>query len=275
MSYEVIDSHVHYWEPDRSDRPWHRGGVNLGPPLSVEQLLDDAHNAGVAKILQVTPSIMGWDNRYGVEGAQRYPERIVGVIGRFDPTASRMPERLAELKAQPALLGVRITLIKDWVNWLRDGMLEPFLAEAGKLGVRVQLYGPYQSIEMLGAAQRNPQTVFLIDHMGLNHIDPEPFKDWKNLLALAAMPNVYIKVSYFPEASKQPFPFNNVHAYFKTLFESIGPDRLIWGSNYPPSASACTYKENVDFVRSELSFLGESDKEKIFGKTLLHAVGLS
>jgi len=275
VSYEIIDSHVHYWEPDRPDRPWHTGGVNLGPPLSVEQLLDDAQDAGVAKILQVTPSIMGWDNRYGVEGAQRYPERIVGVIGRFDPTASRMPERLAELKAQPALFGVRITLIKDWVNWLRDGMLEPFLAEAGKLDVRVQLYGPFQSVAMLGAAQRHPQTVFLLDHMGLNHHDPEPFKDWKNLLALAAMPNVYVKVSYFPEASKQPFPFNNVHAYFKTLFESIGPDRLIWGSNYPPSASACTYKENVDFVRSELPFLGESDKAKIFGKTLLHAVGLS
>lgn len=272
LSYEIIDSHVHYWEPDRPERPWHEGGVNIGTPRSVEQLLEESREAGISKILQVTPSIMGWDNRYGIEGAQRYPERVVGVIGRFDPTAPDMPKRLAELKAQPAMLGVRITLIKEWANWLRDGTLEPFLAQAGKLGLRVQLYGPYQSAEMLAAAERNPQTIFLIDHMGLDHHDAEPFKDWKNLLALAAAPNVYVKVSYFPEASKEPYPFRNVQPYFKSLFESVGPDRLIWGSNYPPAAAACTYKENVDFVRTELPFLTESDKAKIFGQTLLQAL---
>lgn len=273
LAYEIIDSHIHYWEPDRPDRPWHKGGVNLGQPLSVEALLDDAQRAGVSKIVQVTPSIMGWDNQYGVEGAQRFPDRVIGVIGRFDPTAPEMPHRLAELKAQPKMFGVRITLIGEWSNWLSDGTLEPLLAEAGKLGLRMQIYGPHRAKELLAAAQRHSETIFLIDHMTLAHADAEPFKDWSNVLALAAAPNVYMKASYFPEVAHAPFPFATITRYVRDLYDRFGPDRLIWGSNYPPSAKACTYKENVDFLR-ELPFLSESDKEKIFGKTLLRALGV-
>jgi L-fuconolactonase len=270
----IIDSHIHFWEPDRPDRPWHKAGVNLGTPLSVEQLLADAQAAGVDKVLQVTPSIMGWDNTYGIEGAQKYPDRVVGVIGRFDPTAPNMPQRLRELKSQPKTYGVRITLISDWASWLVNGVLEDFFAEAGKQGVRVQIYGPHQATEILGAAKRHPQTTFLIDHMTLSHHDAEPFGDWLDVLTLSAASNVYMKASYFPEVAHEPYPFPTMQRYFKDLYERFGPDRLIWGSNYPPSAQACSYKENVEFTRN-LPFLSESDKEKIFGQTLLRALGVS
>jgi len=273
VAYEIIDSHVHFWEPEHPDRPWHKGGVDLGPPLSVERLLEDAREAGVSKILQVTPSIMGWDNRYGVEGSQRYSERVIGVIGRFDPVAPQMPRRLAEVAAHAKILGVRITLIKEWTSWLRDGLLEPFLKEAGRLGMRVQIYGPDQPREIHDAARRHPQTVFLVDHMTLDHHNPEPFAQWSEVLAMADSPNVYVKASYFPEVSKQPFPFTDVVPYLRSLYERFGADRIIWGSNYPPSARACSYKENVDFMR-EQGFLSTDDRTKIFGATLLRVLGL-
>ena len=271
MTYEIIDSHVHYWEPERPDRPWHKGGVALGTPLAADRLLDEADDAGVGKILQVTPSLMGWDNRYGIEAAQRYPDRIIGVIGRFDPTAGEMERRLAQLAAEPLILGVRITLIKDWSTWLRDGTLEAFFAEAGRLDLRVQLYGPNQAAEMRAAALRHPQTVFLIDHMALSHHDEQPFAKWNDVLALADAPNVYVKVSYFPEVSQVKYPFADVVPYFRSLYERFGADRLIWGSNYPPSASACTYKENVEFTR-RLPFLDDAARAKIFGQTLLRSL---
>ena len=273
MSYEIIDSHVHFWEPERVDRPWHPGGVILGPPLSVDHLLADAFTAGVTKIVQVTPSVMGFDNRHGIEEARRHSDRIVGVIGRFDPTLPELPERLAEFASEPAVLGVRVTLIKEWTEWLRDGILEPLMHEAGKIGLRVQLYGPYQSSEMLAAAKRHPDTTFLIDHTALDHYDSNPFKDWPNLLQLALAANVYTKVSYFPEASKDGYPFRTAMPFFRELFERVGPDRLIWGSNYPPSAAASTYAHNIDFIQTQATFLEEDDKAKIFGGTFLKALG--
>ncbi len=272
--YDIIDSHVHYWEPDRPDRPWNRDGADIGAPLSAEELLRDAAAAGVSRVLQVTPSIMGFDNRYSIEAAQLYPERIIGVIGRFDPTGDDVASRLAAFLAQPGMLGARITLIKRWERWLADGVLETFLAEAGRLRMPVQVYAPNQGALLREAAKRHPQTTFLVDHMTLRHSDPAPFQHWDEVLMLADAPNVYVKVSYFPEVARSAYPFKNVQRYFEGLFERFGPDRLIWGSNYPPSRSACTYKESVDFVADALPFLQTADRRKILGSTLLRALGL-
>ncbi|TAM60834.1 amidohydrolase [bacterium] len=272
--YDVIDSHVHYWEANRPDRPWSSDGADIGPPLSAEELLRDAAAAGVSKILQVTPSIMGFDNRYALEAAKRYPERVIGVIGRFDPTGSDVASRLAHYVAQPGMLGARITLIKRWERWLLDGVLETFLAEAGRLRMPVQIYAPNQAAPLREAAKRHPQTTFLVDHMTLSHSDPTPFQRWDDVLMLSDVPNVYVKVSYFPEVAHGAYPFRSVQPYFQGLYERFGADRLIWGSNYPPSRSACTYKESVEFVADALPFLPAADRRKILGTTLLRALGL-
>lgn len=272
--YDIIDSHVHYWEPDRPDRPWSRDGADIGAPLSAEELLSDAAAAGVSKVLQVTPSIMGFDNRYSIEAAQRYPERIIGVIGRFDPSGTDVAPRLAAYLAQPGMLGARITLIKRWERWLLEGVLETFLAEAGRLRMPVQIYAPNQGALLREAAKRHPETTFLVDHMTLSHSDPAPFQHWDDVLMLSDAPNVYVKVSYFPEVAHSAYPFRSVQPYFEGLYERFGPDRLIWGSNYPPSRSACTYKESVEFVSDALPFLQAADRRKILGTTLLSALGL-
>lgn len=269
---EIIDTHIHYWEPERPDRPWDPGGVITGPPISVERLLADADAAGVTRVVQVTPSIMGYDNRYGIEGAQRYPDRIVGVIGRFDPVADDLAARLRAYRAQPTILGVRLTLIKGWAAWLADGTLDPFLDEAGRQQVPVQIYAPREAAWLLRAARRHPQTRILVDHMTLSHGDAEPFAQWADVLALADAPNVWMKVSYFPEVAHEPFPFARTQPYFERLYERFGPDRLIWGSNYPPSRDAASYAESVSFIDT-LPFLDEPAKRKLFGANVLAALG--
>ncbi|MBV8074353.1 MAG: amidohydrolase family protein [Candidatus Eremiobacteraeota bacterium] len=266
---------MHYWEPSRPERAWDPGGVDLGPPLSVEQLLADAKNAGVDRIVQITPSLMGWDNRYAIEGAERHPDGVAAVIGRFDPLAPELPRRLAAFKAQPRVAGVRIMLTKGSSAWLREGRLEELFAESAKLDLPVLLYGPNQAAEMKTAALRHPQTTFLIDHMAVTRDDNAPFARWNEVARMAEAPNVYMKVSYFPEAAKTPYPFANTLFYFQRLYERFGPDRLIWGSNYPVSAQACTYKENVDYIRESIAFLSEVDKEKILGANVLRALGVA
>lgn len=262
--YEIVDSHIHFWEPNRPDRPYDMGGMILGDPLSVEQLLADAREAGVDRVLQVTPSIMGWDNEYAIESAERFPDRIVAVIGRIDPRGPGLRQRLAALKARK-VVGVRVTLIKAMSEWLRDGTMEALLDEAGKIGMIVQIFGPGQPVETLAAAKRHPETQIFVDHMAVPYTEEEPFAHWADVLRLADAPNVWMKASAFPESSHEGFPFANVAGYFKELYERFGPDRLIWGSNYPPCMSAGTYKESVDFATS-LPFLDDEAKAKILGR---------
>ena len=275
MPYEIIDTHVHYWEPDRPDRPWDKGGVNIGPPLAVEQLIADADAAGVGKIVQVTPTIMGYDNRYGIECARRFPDRIVGVFVRFDPIGDDMPERLRRLIDDPAVIGVRLTLIKPpWDQWLAQRELEPFWEESARAGIPVAVYAPHQARLLAQAAHRHPQLHMLVDHMTLSHHDAEPFTNWSDVLELADEPNVWMKVSYLPEVAREPYPFTGMQRYFRELYDAFGSKRLMWGSNYPPSRAAASYKESVDFVRS-LPFLSENDKARIFAKNFLEVAGLA
>jgi len=280
--YDVIDAHCHYWEPARPDRPWDKDGWDTGPPLSVEQLLEDAAQAGVTKIVQVTPSIMGFDNRYAVEGAQRFPERVAGVIGRFDPTGEDVGPRLERFYAQEKILGLRLTLNKPpWNRWLDDGTLENLWREAARVGVPVTVTAAGRGAALLDVARRHPDLRLVLDHMGVEHNafsvadpDEDPFARWDSVLALAGAPNTYVKVSCVPEVSKEPYPFVNVHRYVRDLYERFGPGRLMWGSDYPPSLSACSYKQSVDYV-DELPFLDDDDKAQFFGGSLLRAVGVS
>ena len=270
----IIDAHVHYWEQDRPDRPWDKDGVHIGSALSAQQLLVDAAAAGVDKVVQVTPTIMGYDNRYGFEMAQRYPDRILGVFARFDPTGPEMAGRFAELRRRPAFLGVRLMLMKPpWDTWLGEGILEEFLDEAGRTATPLAVYAPHQAHLLLAAAKRHPGTRFLVDHMAIQHLDADPFTTWRDTLALASAPNIWMKADYFPEAAHEPYPFPSVQHYVHELYETFGADRLIWGSNYPPSAEAATYRQSVDLFRSELSFIDEADRAKIMGSSLLKVLG--
>src|SRR5687768_12445074 len=78
----IVDSHTHYIEPDLPDRPYaHKAAM---APVTFEEIAAQAAEAGIDRVVQVTASTMGEDNRYSVEGAKALPERIAGVVGRFD-----------------------------------------------------------------------------------------------------------------------------------------------------------------------------------------------
>src|SRR5260221_6302679 len=101
----IVDSHLHYWQPSLPDRPHDRTGLYIAEPLSAEEVLDEVTKAGVSRIAQITPSIVGYDNRYSFEMAEKYPDRIIGVFGRFDPEPPEMGRRLAEFIAHPRAIG--------------------------------------------------------------------------------------------------------------------------------------------------------------------------
>lgn len=270
----IVDAHCHYLEAERPDRPY----VNASAmhPMTVDELASEADKVGVERLVQVTASAMGDDNSYSIEGAQARPDKVLGVVGRFDPVAPDVAGRLRAYAAQPHVLSLRLTLfLEESKNWLRDRALEDFLRAAAEIDFPVCIHAPFQSREMQETARRHPRTRFIADHMNIR-IAPgmtaeTAFRDWPALCSLAKEPNVWIKASYFCEAASgsESYPYPTARARFKELYETAGAARMIWGSNYPVVQRACGYREALEFVRTECSFLGKPDLDAVLGGNFL------
>ncbi len=266
----IIDAHAHYIETNRPDRPY--VDPSLMHPISCDELAAAGAKAGVDLIVQVTASTMGYDNRYSFEGAKCRPDKIAGVFGRFDPLVLDVETKLKDYFAQPNALGIRLTLFHSWAQqWLLQRALDPFLRAAAKVNIPIAIFAPFQNALLLETVKRHPDVRFLVDHLGVR-VEPAQtlttaFRQWDSLLDLAKEANVWVKVSYFPEAvlGSETYPFRRAQQHFERLVQSVGTSRLIWGSNYPPVARACTYAQALEFVQKECEFLSELDRALILG----------
>jgi len=270
----IIDTHLHYWERPTPERPHDPDGIHWGEEMLAEDLLKEADKAGVTHIVQVTASLMGYDNRYSLEAAARHKDRVVGVFGRFDPLLPDNEGRLRAFMAQEGMLGVRITLHQPPYNsWLKQGLLNDFLAAIEKLHIPLELFAPYQTEELHDVVRRYPGILIMLDHSGVRRMPPytDRYWNWPDVLKLADEPNIWMKVSYFPEAApdNEKYPHPTSQARFRELYDRIGPSKMIWGSNYPPVLRACSYPQAVTFISEECKFLSAADKKAIFADNFI------
>lgn len=266
-SAPIFDSHVHYWEPPTSERPHSAAGIVIGPPVSVEALVEAARSAGVDRIIQVTPSCMGFDNRYSLEGAERFPDRV-RVFGRVDPTGADMIDRVDEWREHRLAAGVRLTPLVDRREWAANPDWTPFWQRCEELALPTAVYAPNQARELAALAQAHPGLILLVDHCALPHANAT-FEDWDEVLDLARLANVTMKVSHFPESAvDEGYPFPSGQRRLREIYEHFGADRMIWGSNFPPVLNACSYAQAVSFVRDECDFFTDDDRAKVLGGTL-------
>jgi L-fuconolactonase len=269
----ILDTHLHYWEADTPERPHDPQGANIGPPVPVEDLLVTTAAAGVERVIQVTPSCMGYDNRYALEGAARFPERIHGVFGRLDPAAPDIEQQLDEWHANPLTLGIRLTLFPGGREWDANPVWEPFWRGCAERGIPVAVYAPLQVSGLAGVAAAHPTLTLLVDHCALSH-DPASLDQFDQVLDLERLPNVYLKVSYFPEATGEEYPFPRGQRMMREVYERFGADRLMWGSNYPPVLTVCSYEDALRFITEACDFLEPEHRAKILGGTARRVLGI-
>ncbi len=271
----IVDCHTHYLEPEVPGRPYaYPATMGPIPHAEIARLADEA---GINCVVQVTASTMGEDNRYSFEGAAALPGKVLGVVGRFDPIAPGVEDRLREYATQPKQLGIRITLFHSpaAVHWLDDRALDPFLVAAAKIGVAICIHAPFQNAVLRQTVERHPGVRFIVDHMGIRHERDQTvataFRQWALLLEIAALPNAWIKCSYFPEAAmgSEGYPYPTAQQRFRELVDHAGAQRLVWASNFPPVQRACSWKQALDFVRTESTFLSPADRAAILGGNYL------
>ncbi len=132
---------------------------------------------------------------------------------------------------------------------------------------------PHQLRACVKAADSLPHLTFVLDHLGKPPVASGVLEPWASAVrALAALPNTVCKLSgMVTEADLAAWTIDDLRPYTDTVLDAFGPDRLMFGSDWPVCTSAATYGEVLDVARA---LVGADDGGRIFEGTAVRVYGL-
>jgi L-fuconolactonase len=265
--YPIIDPHVHVWKRDPR-YPWAKETTR--PPekdATPEMLLELMRANGVARTVLIQVIYYRWDNSYAADALRRYPQYFRGVA-RVNPESPDAPDNLSRLVQDQGFQGVRLSPAGDAAgDWIRGPLMPPLWKRCRDLQASMNILtdiGRMPDIAVL--TEKFPDLTVVIDHMADCPADqPE---ELKKLLALARFPKVFVKVSHTWSVSKQPYPYRDAQDQVKRLYDAFGPQRLMWGTDWPMVEAHCGYAKALAMVRDEMKFLNDDDKSWMLSRTV-------
>lgn len=273
----IIDSHLHVWSDDPERYPW--AGEGTAEAGTVELLLETMARHGVHKACIVQPIHYLFDNRYVADCLARYPTTFAG-IAIMDRRAPDAVEQLERLVRDDGFEGLRMHLGRadDPAEWAAPDQ-DPIWRKAGELGACMLSFGPaamQPAIEPIVA--RHEGVKVILDHLGGAAVYEEPpLPQLRKVLGLARYPNVFVKFTpqaaqaapARAEAGADGYPFPDQHAVYERIYDAFGPQRLLWGTDFPHIFGNIGYRAGLDLFRHHMPFLNADDQEWLLAKTAL------
>ena len=264
----IVDPHTHVWIND-PEFPW--PAENPSPPQedrTAEMLLREMAAHGVDRTVLVQVIHYRWDNRYVADAVRRYPGKFMAV-GRIDPEDPASPDHLGMWTEEHGLHGVRLSpSVDDAGDWFGGPLMPPIFARAQSLRVPLLLLtGPPRLRELVPLLEAHGDLDVVIDHMADVH--PEDAAGRRILMELARFPRVYVKISHTWNISRQAYPWADTHGLVEEVYQSFGPRRIMWGTDWPVCLGKAEYGQTLSVVRDEMEFFPAEDLEWVLGKTAL------
>ena len=266
----TIDSQVHAYERNSPVRPW----ATIMPwpdEVTGDDMVTAMDAVGVDGALFVSPFAMyRYDASYALEVYAKHRGRF-GLIKPFDPQSEATSDDMAEWARTPGVVGARLMLGSHPYE-ADDPGLNRILVAGAQSGIPVNVACSGKLTLLLELARRNPDTQVVVDHVGLAQppeppAPPEPFADLENVISLAALENVAIKISGACTLSHQPFPYPDIWEPLGKVFGAFGFDRCMWGTDWTRATKLLTYEQGVEAFRVT-DQLSDSERSALMGGTL-------
>lgn len=274
----TIDAQVHCYERNHPGRPW--AAVLAGPPeVTAEDMIKAMDEVGVDGALLVSVYTMyRWDESYAVAVQKAHPGRF-GVIKPVNANDPKVADTIATWAAMDGTVAVRIMFTPEISTDAADPGINRVLAAAAKHDLPVNLMAKGRLEQVAELAKRNPNTTLVIDHLGLEQpfappAPPQPWHELPKLLALAAHPNVVVKITGACTLSHEKFPYKDIWDPLGRIFDAFSLDRCMWGTDWTRAVALLTYKEGVDAFRVT-DRLSDSDRAVLMGGSLQKIYGWS
>lgn len=274
-----IDSHQHFWRYDSQELPW------ITPEMSVlmrDHLPADLQSTIEAHDIDGTIAVQARhseaETRWLLDLAHTNPF-IRGVVGWVDLTAPDVAERLEALD-HPKLIGIR-HIVHDEPD--QDYMLHPsFRAGIARLGDHEMTFDlllfPAHLRSASTIAAEHSEVSFVLDHLGKPPVlaGRKPPRAWReDLKRLAMHENVSCKISgMVTEAMWNDWSADDFTPYLEFVMEMFGPDRVMFGSDWPVCLLAGDYAAVIGIVEKFAAALSADEREALFGGNAARFYGI-
>ncbi|OZM82909.1 amidohydrolase [Pseudonocardia sp. MH-G8] len=275
----MIDAHLHLWDLQRSNYSWIT--PELGPlhtTIRAERAEAELRAAGVthAVLVQAEDSVTDTEFMLDVAAAHGWVAGVVGWVQLDDPALAQA--QLDRFSGDPAFRGVR--------HLVHDDPRDDFLALPSvrtSLGLLAERGLPFDvpdawprhltaTAELAGAL---PGLTVVLDHLGKPPHGKPDLPRWREAFAaVAARPNTVAKVSGLQVAG-EPFTVAAIRPAWETALELFGPDRLLWGSDWPMTLLTAGYAGTWEVMSQLVGELTAEEQNKILAATARRVYGLA
>jgi L-fuconolactonase len=273
-----IDSHQHFWHYDPSRQSWMTNEMQvLKRNYLPEDLLPLLQQCGLGGCIAVQASQTREENDFLLGLAAAHPF-IKGVVGWIDWQSQDIKEQLAYYQKVEKMKGFR-HVIHDEPD--KDFMLQPgfinYVTEVLQHGfVYDILIFDYHLPNTLQFLQQLPAKAMVIDHIAKPKISKTEIRQWKkDLKEIAAHTHIYCKISgMVTEAVWKQWKYEDFVPYMDTVMELFGPDRVLYGSDWPVCTLSASYADTYGIVGRYFEQMSAAEKEKFFGGNATAVYGL-
>ena len=266
----IVDAHQHFWDPALADYPWMTDEVaplrrRFGPE-DLEPLLR-ANGVTGTVLVQARGSLDETRALLEISAATPF---VLGVVGWIDLTDARARRALDGLAGK--LVGVRHQVHDEPdPSWLLRPDVRRGLVAVAEAGLVCDLLVRTRELpSAIETARRHPDLRFVLDHVAKPPLRSGHLDAWANgVAALAALPNVSCKLSgLFTEAE----PGADLTTTAIRALGWFGPERCMFGSDWPVCLLATDYAGTLDLVRSAVP---ARDLEMVLATTTIRTYGLA
>ena len=195
---------------------------------------------------------------------------IRGVVGWVDLRAHDLDERVARWSSAQALKGFRHIAQGEPDDFLTRPDVIAGIRRIGELGYTYDiLIYPRQLAAALELVQQCPGVQFVLDHCAKPAIATGDLAEWqKGISSIARYENVTCKVSgLVTEASWSSWTYDDLRPVLDTVADAFGPERLMFGSDWPVCLLAAEYSRVADVIERWAAQWSEIERARVFGGT--------
>jgi L-fuconolactonase len=265
----IVDSHQHFWNYQHTRDAWIDDSMAvLKRDFGPSELLQLMRANGVDRCVAVQADPSEEETRFLLSLADTH-DGIAGVVGWVDLCAQNAADRLERFAQHPKFKGVRhlVQSEPDPDFMLRADFKRGIKALAA-LGLTYDLLiKPHQMPAAIALVKAFPDQPFVLDHLGKPQSHNGLDQQWaRELFDLAAHPNVYAKLSgLVTETENFRFTKHQFKPLLDTALEAFGPERLLFGSDWPVCLLAASYGEVLGIVKEFIAELSSDQQAAIMG----------